>query len=285
MKTILVHVDEHDSLPSVLTCALLVARRFGSYMEGLHVRPGVPRMVPIGPEGAGLATTELVEGLEREEREVGRRVRQRFEAFMREQGVPLTTPMPVSEEPSAGWVETVSPGDEALASRGRAFDLIAVGRPTDGPAGPRLGTLEAAVFESGRPVLVAPPTPPAAMGEVVAIAWNASTETALTIAATMPFLLAAKEVVVLSVEEGMVTGPAGREVAQNLLRHGIAARARHVRAAGRLVGAVLLEEAAAAGADLMLKGAYTHSRLRQMIFGGATSHILSHAELPVLMAH
>jgi nucleotide-binding universal stress UspA family protein len=82
-----------------------------------------------------------------------------------------------------------------------------------------------------------------------------------------------------------VPGPSGLEVAQNLIRNGIAARARHVAAAGRSVGAALLEEAAAAGTDLLLKGAFTHSRLRQMIFGGATSHILGAAEVPVIMAH
>ena len=84
----------------------------------------------------------------------------------------------------------------------------------------------------------------------------------------------------------MVPGPAGREVAQNLIRHNIPARAKHVECGNRgAVGACMLKEAADIGADLMLKGAYTQSRLRQMIFGGATSHILSNAELPVLMAN
>ena len=101
----------------------------------------------------------------------------------------------------------------------------------------------------------------------------------------MPFLAQAEQVLVVSVEEGMVPGPSGAEVAQNLRRNGIVARTRHVQAEGRPVGGAMLDEAAAAGADLLLKGAYTHSRLRQMIFGGATSHILGAAELPVIMAH
>ncbi len=285
MKTVLVHLDEHDSLPAMLETALLVARRFGSHIEGLHVRPGVPRMVPVSPEGAGLATTELIESLDREEQQIARRVRDRFETFLREHQVTRTEAVPPADEPTASWRETVSPGDEGLATRGRAFDLIVVGRPLDRQTGPRMSTLEAALFESGRPVLVVPPTPPSSLGEVVLIAWNGSTETARTIAAAMPFLAGAREVVVLSVEEGMVPGPPGRDVAQNLIRNGIAAKARHVRAGGRVVGAVILEECTAAGADLLFKGAYTHSRLRQMIFGGATSHIIAHATLPVLMAH
>lgn len=285
MKTVLLHLDDHEGLPSMMATAVLVARRFGSHIEGMHVRPGVPRMVPVSPEGAGLATTELIESLDREESRVSRRVRDRFEAYMQEQGVTLGAVVPPSDQASASWRETVSPGDESLAGRGRAFDLIVVGRPAEGAQGPRMSTLESALFESGRPVLMAPPSPPPTMGEVVVIAWNGSTETARTIASAMPFLAGARDVLVLSVEEGMVTGPSSNDVAHNLIRNGIAARARHVHCDGRSVGGAILEETAAAGADLLFKGAYTHSRLRQMIFGGATSHILTHSVLPVILTH
>jgi nucleotide-binding universal stress UspA family protein len=102
----------------------------------------------------------------------------------------------------------------------------------------------------------------------------------------MPFLESASEVLVLSVEEGMVPGPSAREVAQNLIRNGVVARAKHVQCGNRnAVGATILKECDEFGADLLLKGAYTQSRLRQMIFGGATSYILAHAGLPLLMAH
>ena len=89
----------------------------------------------------------------------------------------------------------------------------------------------------------------------------------------------------LSVETGMVPGPTGEEAAAYLKRHDVPARAVQVGGEGKAPGPVLLEESTALGADLLVKGAYTHSRLRQMIFGGATSHILSNAQLPVLMSH
>ena len=72
---------------------------------------------------------------------------------------------------------------------------------------------------------------------------------------------------------------------ESLIRNDVPARAKLVRAEGRSIGQAILDECQTAGADLLLKGAYTHSRLRQMIFGGATSHILANAELPILMAH
>ncbi len=89
----------------------------------------------------------------------------------------------------------------------------------------------------------------------------------------------------LTVEGGSVAGPNAGEVERALVRAGVAAEVTGARPEGRSIGETILAEAEAAGADLLVKGAYTQSRLRQMIFGGATSHILAKASLPVLMAH
>ncbi|MFZ0488312.1 MAG: universal stress protein, partial [Arenicellales bacterium] len=125
----------------------------------------------------------------------------------------------------------------------------------------------------------------ATLGETVVVAWNGSTETARTISFGMPFLSGAKKVVVLTVEGGTVPGPGPDQVAEHLVRNGIKAEAKTVQTQGRSVGEAILAECHEVGADLLLKGAFTHSRLRQLIFGGATSHILANADLPVLMAH
>jgi nucleotide-binding universal stress UspA family protein len=285
MRGILVHVDEHRALQSVMTCALLVAKRFNAQVDGLHARPGAPRIIPVAPEGAFIPASEIVEDLERADRDLDRQLRERFETFMRERGVAAVGSVLPGAEVAAAWRDDGVAGYEALGSLGRAYDLIVVGRPLPGAAVPSMSALEAALFESGRPILIAPPAPPDKIGEVVVIAWNGSTETARTIALAMPFLSQAETVLVLSVEDGMVPGPSGAEVAQGLVRNGIAARTQQIRAGERPVGGAILEQCAAQGADLLLKGAYTHSRLRQMIFGGATSHILGAAELPVIMAH
>ncbi len=285
MGTILVHLEEQPGLQSVLTTALLAARQFGAYISGLHVRPGMPRLVPVAPEGAFIPATEIVEDLERADRELSRRLRDTFESFMRDHDVTVGRGALAGDQPVADWQEEVSPGSEVLGSIGRLFDLIVVGRPLAGAATPSMSALETALFESGRPILIAPPATPTALGRNVVIAWNGSTETARTIAMAMPFLERAEQVLVISVEEGMVPGPSAQQVAQGLVRNRVPARSRHVQAQGRAIGAAILAEAAVAGADLLLKGAYTHSRLRQMIFGGATSHILGAAELPVIMAN
>jgi len=149
-----------------------------------------------------------------------------------------------------------------------------------------MGTLEAALFESGRPVLVAPPSPRPQMGTHALVAWNCSTEQARTIAFAMPILTRASRVVVLTVEGGAaVPGPTGQQLCHYLQLSGVLAKPLTVGLNGRLTGEAVLEHANALGCDLLIKGAYTQSRLRQFIFGGTTRYILSNTTLPVLMAH
>jgi nucleotide-binding universal stress UspA family protein len=97
----------------------------------------------------------------------------------------------------------------------------------------------------------------------------------------------AEKVTVLTVEGGGGTtpGPSGEQAAKHLRRNGINAAALTVAAGTRTAGEVVLDQATSLGCDLLVKSAYTQSRLRQMIFGGATRHILANAALPVLMAH
>jgi nucleotide-binding universal stress UspA family protein len=101
----------------------------------------------------------------------------------------------------------------------------------------------------------------------------------------MPVLLKAREVVVLSLEGWGVDGPSGEELARCLERHRIKAEPVTWTTRSRSVGEAILDYASSVGSDLLIKGAYTQSRLRQMIFGGPTSHILAHANVPVFMAH
>ena len=187
--------------------------------------------------------------------------------------------------PSASWREEDGRQNALVGMIGRVYDLILVEQP-EKLASIAEATLEDALFESGRPVMMVPKTPPKALGEVVAIAWNGSTETAVTVAAGMPFLKKAREVVVVAVgpQDMPGPGPGGGELLDTLQQHGLKVSLRTAVGRQKPQGESFLKEAMAAGADLMLKGAYTQSRIRQMIFGGATRHIIMEAKIPVLMA-
>jgi len=284
MKTILVPVEDHDSMAAVLQAAWLVARRFDSYVEGFAVQPAASEFVALDPL-SGLTMPQIADG----DAHIERYSRQMFESFMASNNVPPAPPAfptpPPTEGVSCAWVRPGAEFDTFIGSYGRVFDLIVLGRPGRAPQNPRMAPLEAALFESGRPVLIVPPTLPKELGHNVLVAWNGSTEQARTNAFAMPLLRGADEVTVLTVEGGMTPGPTGDEAALHLVRNGVPATAVNVAPAGRTTGEAILDHAELRGCDLIVKGAYAQSRLRQMIFGGATRHILAHATLPVLMAH
>ena len=284
MKTILVPLEESDVLPSILETALIVGQRFNSYIEGLYEQPGLTEVVVAG-EGLGVTPPDLVENFQQQEKERAVRAHELFEAFMKEKGVPLDGGGAPQDFATAGWVEEEAPGRDLVGNRGRLFDLIVVGRPVRNSATPTMSLLEAALFETGRPILIAPPKPPGQLGKNIMISWNGSYETPQCISFGMPMLQSAEKVTVLQVEEGMVPGPTAADATIHLRRNGVAAEALNVDAGRRTAGEAVLEEAKKLGADMLIKGAYTRSRIRQMIFGGITSHILDAAEMPVLMCH
>jgi nucleotide-binding universal stress UspA family protein len=277
-KTILVPIEQHDLMNATLETALVLARKFDSYIEGFALRVEFPAVFAIGDVGA-----VPIPALEQDIAENEQRSRGLFESFMQAHGVPRAGD---AKALSSGWLDNALEGDHFVGSHGRVFDVIVLGKPGSESKGPRMTTLEAALFESGRPVLIAPPSPQPQMGTNVLIAWNGSTEQARVTAFAMPLLKRASRVVVLTVEGGAaVPGPTGEQLCRYLQLNGVPAKPLTVGLDGRLTGEAILAHAKALGCDLLIKGAYTQSRLRQMIFGGTTRYILGNAQLPVLMAH
>ena len=279
MKTILVPTESHDAMRSALSTALALARRFDSYIEGFALRFRVNEFIAVDMAGA-----IPLESLREESLDEARRARSLFEAFMRENAVPRATPGAIAL--SCGWRDDAPEGEGFVGSHGRVFDVIVMSRSEANAIGLRDKAIESGLFDSGRPVLIAAPTPPAQIGTNVMVHWNCSTEQARTTALAMPLLHTAERVTVLHVEGGAaVPGPSAEQATEYLQRNGIKAVQMTVGLEGRNTGEAILATAQSLGCDLLIKGAYTQSRLRQMIFGGATRHILAHATLPVLMAN
>jgi len=283
MKNLLTVVGDGNAGP-VLDTALMAAQRFSSHLVGLHSLTTEYAVVFGGEMGFSISS-EVDRTLEREGHERRDQARRLFRDFMNAKGVPLD-PVPVGHNgPSASWREEDGRQNAVVGMIGRVFDLIVVEQP-EKLASIAEATLEDAVFESGRPVLMVPKRSLPTLGEVVAIAWNGSTETAVTVAMGMPFLKQARKVVVVTVgpQHMPEPGPEGEDLARALERHGMDVSIRMAYGRQKAQGESFLKEAMAAGADLLLKGAYTQSRIRQMIFGGGTRHIIMEAQLPVLMA-
>jgi nucleotide-binding universal stress UspA family protein len=279
MKTILLPTEHNSSMASALDTALLLAQKFGSWIEGFPLRPAVADLVAMDPD-SGLTMVAVKEN----DAEMVRQAEEMFRSFMTLHQV---APQAGGAQgaPSFSWLDSAPSGHDFVGSYGRVFDCIVLARPGDEWQSPSMVTLESALFESGRPVLIAPPISPRSLGTNVLVAWNCSTEQARTTADAMPLLRLAQRVTICTVEGATVAGPSGEQMARSLKMNGISAEPITLKPVKRSAGETLLAKADELGCDLIIKGAYTQSRLRQMIFGGTTRHILANAKLPVLMAH
>jgi nucleotide-binding universal stress UspA family protein len=272
VKSILLPVDKNEQMPSAFDTARLAGNLFESTVEGVALLPAFAEFLAADPVVAiAMPPTDW------NENKYCRTLRQTFDAYAAQ--------LPVESNKGARfrWRGGSAVEDSGLGSLSRVYDLTVLSRP--GSRGARMSTLESALFDSGRPVLMAPPFSPKSFGQTILIHWNASTEMSRAISMAMPILCKAKRVMLLTVEGNIVPGPAAKDALGHLNAHGIVATEKTVVARGRRPGEVILAEARAQGADLLIKGAYTQSRLRQIIFGGATRHILAAAELPVILAY
>ena len=280
MKSILVPTEHGSAMASALDTALLLAQKFGSCIEGFPLRPAVADLVAMDPD-SGLTMVAVKEN----DAEMVRQAEMLFRAFMESRH--LTQRIGEGQTSlSWTWLDDSPSGHDFVGSYGRVFDMIVLARPGDEWQSPSMITLESALFESGRPVLIAPPASPRSLGTNILVAWNNSTEQARTMADAMPILRLAERITILTVEGATVAGPNGEQMARSLKLNGIAAETVTMKPPGkRSAGETILAKADELGCDLIVKGAYTQSRLRQMIFGGTTRHILANAKLPLLMAH
>ena len=278
MKSILVPVEDHDGMEPVLQLAVLAARTFAATVEGLPLGSDIAEMVVADFSMSGVIFDD------RTRRAFLHEAGTNFEGFMDRAGVPRRG-AGGSVAPSFGWSGDSLVSPSALGEIGRVYDLIVVGRPGTTSHEPRRSTLEAALFDSGRPLLIAPPKMASTCGDTIAIAWNGSSETARTLAFALPLLVRARDVAILAVPGLRLPGPGEADIARNLRRHGVPARIISVAEEGRTPARAFLEAATSLGADLIVKGGYTQSRIRQMFFGSVTADILAEADLPVFMAH
>jgi len=285
IKSILVPATGDEADLATFAAALGVAREFSAHIEFLHVHPNaVETAVAMTSDASGgILLGGLIEQLEQDAREREAKTRRMFDEFCARESLAISeTHADPPSGPTAQW--HVENGDEArwMTEYGLAADLIVARRGAEDEVAAR-SVLEAALLETGRPLLISGAAMPAASFATVAIAWKATPQAARAVAAAMPFIVRAKKVIVMTVEEGRGTDDADRLV-RNLAWHGCHASAERLTANAR-DGAETLLEAAKGRAGLLVMGGYGHSRLREWVFGGFTQRVLADAPLPVLMAH
>jgi nucleotide-binding universal stress UspA family protein len=286
IRTILVPIRGDGRGEGVLDHALALARRFNAHITVVHCRPRPEDMLPFGvyaPTSFRQQITASATALADEEEG---RVKALFNDYCARHDLTvvehnLAAPR---DRPSASWSEATGKQAAVIAVRGRLADVIAVAQP-DRDANLGVNTLEAALLQTGRLVLLCPNAPVAGLGRHVAIGWNGSSEAALAVTAALPILLAADQVTVLSALTGRTPDLGPEELQAYLASHDTRAAIKPFKARATEVGQGLLAAAKEAGADVMLIGAYGQTRRRELVMGGVTQYIIEHTDLPVLMIH
>jgi len=280
LKDLLVYVDVTPRSAVRMELAARLAIQHGAHLTGLHVidipsanyfyGAAMP-FVPTNPE-------EIVERIRAEAVEAAKPVEATFRECLRRYGI------------EGEWRLVEGPPPVTVALHARYANLTIVGQPNREAPQDADAVLVTSVMTSGRPVLAVPfagdfPT----VGERVLVAWNASREAARALNDALPLLLNAKQVTVLAINPQRGVGRHGdvpaADIALHLARHGLKAEAAHTVARDIADGEALLSYAADIGADLIVAGAYGHSRARELVFGGVTRTLITEMTAPVLFAH
>lgn len=286
IKHILYPILGSSSVETGMITALQVADRFGAHIEAICCRREFGEDLPLIAEEVNLDQfTAMAQSFDRDEKRRISQARKAFDAVRADKEVEYVQHPGPNDRRTASWENVLGDPYRAVLERAGTADLVVVGRTEEGVGALTRGAVETALFGSGAPVLLASKTPQETLGERILIGWNRSASSARAVRNAMPLLEGAKQIQIVMVATGAKIGPDPARLAAFLALHGIAADVKEIPPDYRKVSEVLIEEAGEMSADLVVAGAFSHSRLREVVLGGVTRDILADGSVPVLMTH
>jgi nucleotide-binding universal stress UspA family protein len=273
ISDLIVHVDASERCRARLELAAWLARHYDAHLKGVYVT-SLMEMSPF------LADQFRSQDLD----EMYARVAQQREA-----AEALFTECCVDPSGSGGeWVEERGDVNDVLTFHGRHADLMILGQsdPRDRKQRAARFIPEAIVLGTGQPVMMVPFSGTfRSVGERILIAWNASAQASRAVRDAMPFLITAKEVTVFVAEQRVGIESTSDNIIRHLRRHGIEAELERMTAEDVEIGDLVLSRAADKSVDLIVMGAYGHSRARELAFGGVSRQLFAQMTVPLLMSH
>lgn len=284
IRTILVPVRGDGKGEGVLDHAVALATPFSAHIDVIHCQSPAAELLPYSTVITAAMRQTILDAAVTASHDEAERLQRLFADYLASRKIDLLDQPPApAGRVSAAWRIVEGHQASVVAVRGRLADVIAVAQPAAG--GPGANTLEAALLETGRLVLMCPAAAPQSVGRHVAIGWNGSAESARAVAAGLPILATAETITVFAAPEGAHDELTVGDLVRHLGWHGISVDSRTIDVPGNKVGQALLAESKAVGADVLLIGGYGHSRRRELVMGGVTRYIIEHGDLPVLMVH
>ncbi|WP_281299727.1 MULTISPECIES: universal stress protein [unclassified Iodidimonas] len=287
MRSFLVPMTDPNGQDAVLDLAFAMARKFRGHLSGLFIRPDPRAAIPFMGEGLTAdAIQDLVDASDREGKARAARAFAVFEDKRQSENLPLGDGLEGLDDPTISWEETTGFIADRVGRAARLADLTIVPQPVEPNHQDSADLLNEVLFRSGRPLLLAPPerqhkNP----GKSILVAWNGRAECARTVAASLPFLHQAERIILLTVDDEHPDRPSLEGLRIYLARHGLTAETRQVHSEQRSVGETIRATVEKEQADLLIMGAFSHSRWREMIVGGVTRDAIHHARIPVFMSH
>jgi nucleotide-binding universal stress UspA family protein len=287
MKNIFVPTSGNPTDDTVFATALAAAAPFGAHLKFYHQRLSVceaavrSRHVEfcVGP-----ALNDALDSLRQRDEELCAHAFQHFEGFCAQHAITVRETPDETGAMSAQFSSAVDDMEQHLSFRARDSDLTVLGRPQHNDLMP-YNLIEMLLVGSGRPILIAPNSPPTNLTGTIVVGWRESCEVARALGAALPFLQQAKRVILVRISEDDDANPdALPRVVNQLFRHGVGAEMHLITdAQNRTPGDLLLGAAADFGADLLVAGGYVRGPIGEAVFGLVTAALVAHAECPVFM--
>jgi nucleotide-binding universal stress UspA family protein len=285
IRKLILLLNETAAGKAALDAALDAAEIWKAHLTVLHVRVDARDVAPLAGEGlSGAMIEDMMVATEKESAVRAHEVRVLFEHAVATRGVTVGEARANSGTATANFVSVAGREEEIIAQQARLADIAVIPHPEAGQDVSSSDALHAVLFDSGHPVLLAPAVAPNTIGRRICVGWNGTAESSAAVQAAIPWMKQAEVVRILTSEDYQRRGPGASDLAAYLALHDIQPEIATFRPIDKSVGAGLLAASREFGADLLSMGAYSHSRLRQLILGGVTRHILENADLLVLMS-
>jgi nucleotide-binding universal stress UspA family protein len=270
----------------VLDSALALSQIQESHVEVLHPRLDPYRVLAGFIDGINsLGNSDIIAGIKQDIDRRHQSAQNAFNAWVARRGLRLGAEMGKSAAnvPTASWRQYEGTYEGAMTQYGRLADFIVVAQPGSGGRGTQDAVVEAAIFDTGRPVLCVPEGVRNVDPRSVAIMWNGSLEAARAVGEAMPLLAVCGSAAVVTA--GQSEGADPTDLVERLVVRGIEARTKRVNSPQELTPAALVDVLDEGDFSLVVMGGYGHCRLREMILGSLTRYMLAEAKIPVLLAH
>lgn len=240
----------------------------------------------MGEGYSGIVAQDILDAVDSAGDELAEKARANVNSIAEATGLPVTRHGESCEQPSISFHQAKGPLFAVLQQESQLTDLVVYTHPAQGLTSELANVLPDLLLGCRRPFLIAPEQPAESIGNHIIIAWNSGHEAASALRQARGFLPFADKVEVAMVADDEVSAEA--EIAlpiAYLACHGVKAEPRIIIDKAKKSGDIILNEFESTGADLLVMGAYGHSRVREFIFGGATRQVLHQANFPVFMAH